>query len=89
MGGKWHGLGNGQEMGGKWARGWGTGKHVSRFPDLVDVSSVKPEFPVSDPTVFQKRYLKKIRELGEVSDQLGLNPPIETRTPTLRPNPPH
>ncbi|XP_071656771.1 non-receptor tyrosine-protein kinase TYK2 [Patagioenas fasciata] len=33
--------------------------------DLVDVSSVNPEFPVSDPTVFQKRYLKKIRELGE------------------------
>ncbi|KFO79730.1 Non-receptor tyrosine-protein kinase TYK2, partial [Cuculus canorus] len=27
--------------------------------------AVKPEFPVSDPTVFQKRYLKKIRELGE------------------------
>ncbi|NXT31520.1 TYK2 kinase, partial [Pelecanoides urinatrix] len=35
-------------------------------PDLVDVSSVNPDFPVSDPTVFQKRYLKKIRELGEV-----------------------
>ncbi|OXB60427.1 UNVERIFIED_CONTAM: hypothetical protein H355_003493, partial [Colinus virginianus] len=33
--------------------------------DLVDVSSVNPDFPVSDPTVFQKRYLKKIRELGE------------------------
>ncbi|XP_005534563.1 PREDICTED: non-receptor tyrosine-protein kinase TYK2, partial [Pseudopodoces humilis] len=32
---------------------------------LVDVSSVNPDFPVSDPTVFQKRYLKKIRELGE------------------------
>ncbi|NWH41950.1 TYK2 kinase, partial [Chloropsis hardwickii] len=32
---------------------------------LVDVTSVNPDFPVSDPTVFQKRYLKKIRELGE------------------------
>lgn len=32
---------------------------------LVDVSSVNPDLPVSDPTVFQKRYLKKIRELGE------------------------
>ncbi|NWU12303.1 TYK2 kinase, partial [Cephalopterus ornatus] len=35
------------------------------LPDLVDVTSVNPDFPVSDPTVFQKRYLKKIRELGE------------------------
>ncbi|XP_030401738.1 non-receptor tyrosine-protein kinase TYK2 isoform X3 [Gopherus evgoodei] len=33
--------------------------------NLVDVTSVSPHFPVSDPTVFQKRYLKKIRELGE------------------------
>ncbi|XP_009699170.1 PREDICTED: non-receptor tyrosine-protein kinase TYK2 [Cariama cristata] len=33
--------------------------------NLVDVSAVNPDFPVSDPTVFQKRYLKKIRELGE------------------------
>ncbi|XP_037743808.1 non-receptor tyrosine-protein kinase TYK2 [Chelonia mydas] len=33
--------------------------------NLVDVTSVSPDFPVSDPTVFQKRYLKKIRELGE------------------------
>ncbi|NXL54754.1 TYK2 kinase, partial [Podilymbus podiceps] len=33
--------------------------------DLVDVTAVNPDFPVSDPTVFQKRYLKKIRELGE------------------------
>ncbi|XP_061300111.1 non-receptor tyrosine-protein kinase TYK2 [Pezoporus flaviventris] len=32
---------------------------------LVDISAVNPDFPVSDPTVFQKRYLKKIRELGE------------------------
>ncbi|NWS78861.1 TYK2 kinase, partial [Crotophaga sulcirostris] len=32
---------------------------------LVDVSAVNPEVPASDPTVFQKRYLKKIRELGE------------------------
>ncbi|KFQ22069.1 Non-receptor tyrosine-protein kinase TYK2, partial [Mesitornis unicolor] len=32
---------------------------------LVDVSSVNPDFPVSDPTVFQRRYLKKIRDLGE------------------------
>ncbi|XP_054039422.1 non-receptor tyrosine-protein kinase TYK2 [Rissa tridactyla] len=33
--------------------------------NLLDVTSVNPDFPVSDPTVFQKRYLKKIRELGE------------------------
>ncbi|KAM6394841.1 non-receptor tyrosine-protein kinase TYK2 [Rhynochetos jubatus] len=33
--------------------------------NLLDVTSVNPAFPVSDPTVFQKRYLKKIRELGE------------------------
>ncbi|XP_075581246.1 non-receptor tyrosine-protein kinase TYK2 [Pelecanus crispus] len=33
--------------------------------NLVDITSVNPDFPVSDPTVFQKRYLKKIRELGE------------------------
>ncbi|CAN0022711.1 unnamed protein product [Bubo scandiacus] len=33
--------------------------------NLIDVTSVNPDFPVSDPTVFQKRYLKKIRELGE------------------------
>ncbi|KFQ47808.1 Non-receptor tyrosine-protein kinase TYK2, partial [Nestor notabilis] len=32
---------------------------------LVDVTAVNPDFPVSDPTVFQKRYLKKIRGLGE------------------------
>ncbi|NXD74249.1 TYK2 kinase, partial [Eolophus roseicapillus] len=32
---------------------------------LVDVTAMNPDFPVSDPTVFQKRYLKKIRELGE------------------------
>ncbi|KAG8129967.1 hypothetical protein E2320_016671 [Naja naja] len=31
----------------------------------LDISSVNPAFPVSDPTVFQKRYLKKIRDLGE------------------------
>ncbi|NXS56772.1 TYK2 kinase, partial [Brachypteracias leptosomus] len=33
--------------------------------NLVDVTAVNPDVPVSDPTVFQKRYLKKIRELGE------------------------
>ncbi|XP_015344486.1 non-receptor tyrosine-protein kinase TYK2 isoform X1 [Marmota marmota marmota] len=33
--------------------------------DLVDVSTVNPDSPVSDPTVFHKRYLKKIRDLGE------------------------
>ncbi|NXL92487.1 TYK2 kinase, partial [Alectura lathami] len=33
--------------------------------NLVDVTSVNPDLPVSDPTVFQKRYLKKIRDLGE------------------------
>ncbi|KAG6920335.1 tyrosine kinase 2, partial [Chelydra serpentina] len=35
--------------------------------NLLDVTSVSPDCPVSDPTVFQKRYLKKIRELGEVN----------------------
>ncbi|XP_077185895.1 non-receptor tyrosine-protein kinase TYK2 [Paroedura picta] len=33
--------------------------------NLLDITSVNPECPVSDPTVFQKRYLKKIRDLGE------------------------
>ncbi|XP_047387358.1 non-receptor tyrosine-protein kinase TYK2 isoform X1 [Sciurus carolinensis] len=33
--------------------------------NLVDVSAVNPDSPVSDPTVFHKRYLKKIRDLGE------------------------
>lgn len=32
---------------------------------LVDVSAVSPNAPASDPTVFHKRYLKKIRDLGE------------------------
>ncbi|XP_013360605.1 PREDICTED: non-receptor tyrosine-protein kinase TYK2 isoform X1 [Chinchilla lanigera] len=32
---------------------------------LVDVSTVNPDSPASDPTVFHKRYLKKIRDLGE------------------------
>ncbi|NXA43290.1 TYK2 kinase, partial [Eudromia elegans] len=32
---------------------------------LADVTAVSAEQPVPDPTVFQKRYLKKIRELGE------------------------
>jgi non-receptor tyrosine-protein kinase TYK2 len=36
------------------------------LPDLVDVSAVNPDSPASDPTVFHKRYLKKIRDLGEV-----------------------
>ncbi|XP_057565449.1 non-receptor tyrosine-protein kinase TYK2 isoform X2 [Hippopotamus amphibius kiboko] len=33
--------------------------------NLVDVLSVNPDSPASDPTVFHKRYLKKIRDLGE------------------------
>jgi serine/threonine protein kinase len=33
--------------------------------NLVDVSAVNPDSPASDPTVFHKRYLKKIRDLGE------------------------
>ncbi|NXP03946.1 TYK2 kinase, partial [Thinocorus orbignyianus] len=40
--------------------------------NLVDVTSVSPDCPVSDPTVFQKRYLKKIRELGEVRGETPL-----------------
>ncbi|XP_056426552.1 non-receptor tyrosine-protein kinase TYK2 isoform X2 [Hyla sarda] len=33
--------------------------------DLNEIGSISPDFSVTDPTVFQKRYLKKIRELGE------------------------
>ncbi|XP_012585295.1 PREDICTED: non-receptor tyrosine-protein kinase TYK2 isoform X2 [Condylura cristata] len=33
--------------------------------NLVDVLAVKPDSPTSDSTVFHKRYLKKIRDLGE------------------------
>ncbi|XP_008848272.1 non-receptor tyrosine-protein kinase TYK2 isoform X2 [Nannospalax galili] len=33
--------------------------------NLVDVSAVNADSPASDPTVFHKRYLKKIRDLGE------------------------
>uniref|UniRef100_A0A8C3VYS7 Tyrosine-protein kinase n=1 Tax=Catagonus wagneri TaxID=51154 RepID=A0A8C3VYS7_9CETA len=33
--------------------------------NLVDVLSVNRDLPASDPTVFHKRYLKKIRDLGE------------------------
>ncbi|CAH2273112.1 non-receptor tyrosine- kinase TYK2 [Pelobates cultripes] len=33
--------------------------------DLSDIASISPDYSVTDPTVFQKRYLKKIRELGE------------------------
>lgn len=36
------------------------------LPDLADVLSVSPDSLASDPTVFNKRYLKKIRDLGEV-----------------------
>ncbi|EHB03336.1 Non-receptor tyrosine-protein kinase TYK2 [Heterocephalus glaber] len=32
---------------------------------LVDVSALNPDSPASDPTVFHKRYLRKIRDLGE------------------------
>ncbi|XP_059244973.1 non-receptor tyrosine-protein kinase TYK2 isoform X3 [Mustela nigripes] len=33
--------------------------------NLADVLAVNPDSPASDPTVFHKRYLKKIRDLGE------------------------
>ncbi|XP_042638591.1 non-receptor tyrosine-protein kinase TYK2 [Orycteropus afer afer] len=33
--------------------------------NLVNVSAVSPDSPAADPTVFHKRYLKKIRDLGE------------------------
>ncbi|KAM4887648.1 non-receptor tyrosine-protein kinase TYK2 isoform 1-T4 [Thomomys bottae] len=33
--------------------------------NLVDISTVNPDSTASDPTVFHKRYLKKIRDLGE------------------------
>ncbi|NWX19438.1 TYK2 kinase, partial [Aegotheles bennettii] len=60
-----------KEEKGKLRRSLGTGDTPTppsppSVPDLVDVTSVNPDFPVSDPTVFQRRYLKKIRELGEV-----------------------
>ncbi|XP_073881950.1 non-receptor tyrosine-protein kinase TYK2 isoform X13 [Macaca fascicularis] len=35
------------------------------LPDLADVLIVNPDSSASDPTVFHKRYLKKIRDLGE------------------------
>ncbi|XP_037361657.1 non-receptor tyrosine-protein kinase TYK2 [Talpa occidentalis] len=34
-------------------------------PQNLDVSAVNPDSPTSDSTVFHKRYLKKIRDLGE------------------------
>ncbi|XP_077624056.1 non-receptor tyrosine-protein kinase TYK2 [Crocuta crocuta] len=33
--------------------------------NLADVLAVNPDLPASDPTIFHKRYLKKIRDLGE------------------------
>ncbi|XP_037674409.1 non-receptor tyrosine-protein kinase TYK2 isoform X2 [Choloepus didactylus] len=36
-----------------------------RPQNLVDVSAVNPDSPSPDPTVFHKRYLKKVRDLGE------------------------
>nr|XP_054360898.1 non-receptor tyrosine-protein kinase TYK2 isoform X2 [Mirounga angustirostris] len=33
--------------------------------NLADVLAVNPDSPTSDPTIFHKRYLKKIRDLGE------------------------
>ncbi|XP_032107714.1 non-receptor tyrosine-protein kinase TYK2 isoform X9 [Sapajus apella] len=35
------------------------------LPGLADVLTVNLDSPASDPTVFHKRYLKKIRDLGE------------------------
>nr|XP_055094181.1 non-receptor tyrosine-protein kinase TYK2 isoform X3 [Symphalangus syndactylus] len=35
------------------------------LPDLADILTVNPDSLASDPTVFHKRYLKKIRDLGE------------------------
>nr|XP_025841408.1 non-receptor tyrosine-protein kinase TYK2 isoform X3 [Vulpes vulpes] len=34
-------------------------------PQNLDFLAVNPDSPASDPTVFHKRYLKKIRDLGE------------------------
>ncbi|XP_035582023.1 non-receptor tyrosine-protein kinase TYK2 isoform X3 [Zalophus californianus] len=33
--------------------------------NLADLLAVNPDSPASDPTIFHKRYLKKIRDLGE------------------------
>ncbi|KAL4829225.1 hypothetical protein H8958_022456 [Nasalis larvatus] len=38
---------------------------TAALPDLADVLIVNPDSSASDPTVFHKRYLKKIRDLGE------------------------
>lgn len=43
--------------------------------DLSDVLAVNPDSPASDPTVFHKRYLKKIRDLGEVRGSGGWGGP--------------
>lgn len=47
------------------------GSSTVALPDLVDVLAVNPDSSASDPTVFHKRYLKKIRDLGEVRVGLG------------------
>lgn len=49
-----------------WERGRGPVTPTVALLDLADVLAVNPDSPASDPTVFHKRYLKKIRDLGEV-----------------------
>lgn len=52
---------------------WGTARvslQALALPDLVGTSAVNSDSPASDPTVFHKRYLKKIRDLGEVRPRL-------------------
>lgn len=49
-----------------WGKGRGPVTPTVALLDLADVLAVNPDSPASDPTVFHKRYLKKIRDLGEV-----------------------
>lgn len=49
-----------------WVKGQGLASPTVALPDLVDGLAVNPYSQAADPTVFHKRYLKKIRDLGEV-----------------------
>lgn len=53
-------------------KGQGPASPTVAFSDLVEILCVNPTSPASDPTVFHKRYLKKIRDLGEVRASGGV-----------------
>lgn len=63
----------------KCGRGRGPVTPTVTLPDLADVLAVNPDLPASDPTIFHKRYLKKIRDLGEVRG-LGQGPDCQKPT---------